>query len=93
MWILEQWAGQALSINIFMPLFSICYMSIGANGRPMSQHGRNKDFQDQTPMTVRLSRLSAGSRAASKKSSGGRAREWNFRVTGSGDQESEQQEA
>jgi hypothetical protein len=37
--------GSALSIDIFMPLFSMSYMSMGANLGPPSQHGRNKIFK------------------------------------------------
>jgi hypothetical protein len=45
--------GSALSINIFMPLFSICYISMGANGWPAVATRSQQDFQDQTPMIVR----------------------------------------
>src|SRR6516164_162123 len=46
-------AGSALSINIFVPLFSICYISMGANGWPAVATRSQQDFQDQTPMIVR----------------------------------------
>jgi hypothetical protein len=45
--------GSALSINIFMPLFSICYISMGANGWAAVATRSQQDFQDQTPMIVR----------------------------------------
>ena len=82
-------AGSALSINIFMPLFSIYYFSMGANGWPLSQHGRNKITQTSFLIENRVE--VPGSRSIQEIKLW--ALESSCRMTGSGDQESEQREA
>src|SRR5262249_12802842 len=86
--------GSALSINIFMPLFSICYMSMGANGWLLSQHGRNKIFKvrpdDREALSSKTESKCRESRSIQEIKVGAPA---NRVVTGSGNQESEQREA
>src|SRR5262249_46038174 len=53
-YVLKGWISP-VNLIFFIPLFSICYISMDANGLPAVATRSQQDFQDQTPMTVRLS--------------------------------------
>ena len=76
-----------------MPLFSMCYMSMVANGWRLSQHGRNKIFK-VSPREALSSKTESqcwGSRSIQEIKR--RARESSCKLTGSGEQASEQSAA